>query len=314
MMPVVVTAQDGSGNNQGGQNQQQEDNAYQPLAPIPGVAEEGEDINLQGYLAGIFNTVIGLATVAAVVVITIGGVRYTTAGDSEDQVKSAKDQIKGAVGGLLLAAASWLILYTINPQLLNFNVGTLSMSDNMFTAQGRESDVESQLDGAVFHDAMISEEYTPPGFVFDHINKKFKYEVSGDIPSGLYVKTNETQVTLRGEPQETGEFTFRIVVTDAKGKTFDEEFTIKVINPAANAQGKHLSPNPLIGFLPAGGEPWYRELAHKGTWYDSEYVYGPYGSEEACQNQYDEQAIRRAFELKGVPWEEVGDEGCEPYH
>jgi hypothetical protein len=60
---------------------------------------------------------IGLCAVAAVVMITIAGIEYSTA-ELVSNKAAAKDKIQNALLGLLLALCSWLILNTINPDLL----------------------------------------------------------------------------------------------------------------------------------------------------------------------------------------------------
>jgi hypothetical protein len=54
--------------------------------------------------------------------LTVSGVRYMTAELGLPQMQKARERIKASVFGLLLLAASWLILNTINPDLLNFNL------------------------------------------------------------------------------------------------------------------------------------------------------------------------------------------------
>ncbi len=60
---------------------------------------------------------IGLCAVAAVIMIVIGGIEYSTA-ELVSNKAAAKERIQSALLGLLLALCSWLILNTINPDLL----------------------------------------------------------------------------------------------------------------------------------------------------------------------------------------------------
>jgi len=107
------------------------------LAPLPGttIGNRGEKADLQSYIPGIFNLIIGLAAVIAVTKIIFGGFQYITtdaiAGKSE-----GKKQIQSAVYGLIMIIASWLILYTINPRLLTFdlNVGTVNVPEAAVTS------------------------------------------------------------------------------------------------------------------------------------------------------------------------------------
>ena len=83
---------------------------------LPGVKSD----NLGVYLGGIFKLAIGIATVLAVLMIIIGGFQYITS-EAISSKGDAKKRINDALLGLVLVLASWLILNTINTDLVNFN-------------------------------------------------------------------------------------------------------------------------------------------------------------------------------------------------
>ena len=102
---------------------------YQPLAPLPAKFFEdftpgGSGMNnmydLPNYLSGMFKILLALAGLLAVVMIVIGGIEYMST-DAISGKSEGKERITNAVLGLLLALVSWLLLYTINPKLLEFN-------------------------------------------------------------------------------------------------------------------------------------------------------------------------------------------------
>lgn len=97
---------------------------YVPLAPLPvgpGGASLTKITDAGVYIKGAFNLAIGIAAVLAIIMIIIGGIQYM--GTESIGGKSAgKKKIQDAVLGLLLALGAWLILYTINPSLVNFSV------------------------------------------------------------------------------------------------------------------------------------------------------------------------------------------------
>lgn len=62
---------------------------------------------------------IGFVALAAFLMLTWGGVLYMIAGDRDPS--DAKNKMRNAIYGLLLALGSYLILYTINPALVNIN-------------------------------------------------------------------------------------------------------------------------------------------------------------------------------------------------
>lgn len=89
---------------------------YEPLVQIPGV-EDGE-VDISSYLLGIYNFLLSIVGIVAVVMLIIGGMKYITAAGSGGAVQSAKETIKDALFGLLLALLSYVIVGTINPDVL----------------------------------------------------------------------------------------------------------------------------------------------------------------------------------------------------
>lgn len=97
---------------------------YTLLAPIPLQGASGgvtETTNTNEYLRGLFQLIIGIAGGLAVVMIIYGGI-IKMSSDAVSGQNKANDIISNAIWGLLLAIASWLILYTINPNLIDINL------------------------------------------------------------------------------------------------------------------------------------------------------------------------------------------------
>ena len=69
------------------------------------------------YIAGIYTYAIGIVGILAAVVLMIGGVIWITAGGNQTRIGEAKAWIGASLTGLILALCSYLILYTINPDL-----------------------------------------------------------------------------------------------------------------------------------------------------------------------------------------------------
>lgn len=106
-------------------------NGYQLLQPLPCSkddvgCENGQFTNfdpagktkLGEYLNLMITLFIGLCAVAAVIMIVIGGIEYATS-DIISNKTAAKERIRSAILGLILALGSYTILFTINPDLLN---------------------------------------------------------------------------------------------------------------------------------------------------------------------------------------------------
>jgi len=74
------------------------------------------------YIKNIYKITIGIAGVLAVLMIVIGGLEYISSAANPNLKTSAKTRIWAAIGGLLIALTAWLILNTINPDLVNFDL------------------------------------------------------------------------------------------------------------------------------------------------------------------------------------------------
>lgn len=92
--------------------------SYTPLAPLPGINDSGGPITLTTYLSGLFYLGLGVATILAVVMIVFAGVQMIASAGNESWRSEAKERIKNALFGLLLALFAWLIIFTVNPQIL----------------------------------------------------------------------------------------------------------------------------------------------------------------------------------------------------
>jgi len=95
---------------------------YVPLAPIPGTtATNGSGTNLSTYLTGMFKVGIAVAGVLTFLMIVWGGFTYLST-DAIMGKEEGKERIQRALGGLVLALGAYIILNTINPQLVNLNL------------------------------------------------------------------------------------------------------------------------------------------------------------------------------------------------
>lgn len=81
---------------------------------------KGVDVsNLKTYIGSLFDFLIAVAVVLAVIMIIIGGFEYMTT-DSWKGKSDGIGKIKDALWGLALALLAYLILWTINPCLVDF--------------------------------------------------------------------------------------------------------------------------------------------------------------------------------------------------
>ena len=126
---------------------------YQLLAPLPCTpGTEGcvngelktfdptQASNLGKYLNIMISLFIGICAVLAVIMIVVGGIEYM-ASELPGNKGHGKERITHAIFGLLLALGAWLILNTINPDLLKTDLSSLKNVTiiNDFVLSGAQS-------------------------------------------------------------------------------------------------------------------------------------------------------------------------------
>ncbi len=95
------------------------DSQFQQGAPI---AVQNNTSLLANYIKAIVKYAVGIVGILATVILMFGGVRWLTAGGSAETVSNAKAWIGASLTGLVLTMCSYLILSTINPNLVNFKI------------------------------------------------------------------------------------------------------------------------------------------------------------------------------------------------
>lgn len=79
-------------------------------------------VGLPGYVKYVFNFFIIITGLIALGALVYGGFRYTSSAGQPVALQDAKNQIFAAFLGILILMSSWLILTTINPDLINFKL------------------------------------------------------------------------------------------------------------------------------------------------------------------------------------------------
>lgn len=81
---------------------------------------------LAQYLAAAYRLGLGVAAVLAVIFIMVGGFRYMSAAGGAG-IEAGKEMIKNAVVGLVLAALSYTLLQTVNPDILKLTLPRVNL-------------------------------------------------------------------------------------------------------------------------------------------------------------------------------------------
>lgn len=80
------------------------------------------------YITGIYNYGLNIAGILAAIMLMVGGLLWLVSGGDVGRITQAKELIVGSITGLIILAASFIILVQINPNLVKFNplgIGTI---------------------------------------------------------------------------------------------------------------------------------------------------------------------------------------------
>lgn len=122
-------------------NAEGKDFVYTVLAPLPGTTNCGDvpnakcETTLEKYLPGLFKLAVGLSAVAAVLFLVIGGFQYISS-DAIQGKSAGKERIKNALISLVLIISAYVLLNTVNPNLLELNLN-IDKVDTSSAATGR---------------------------------------------------------------------------------------------------------------------------------------------------------------------------------
>ncbi|MFQ5661885.1 MAG: hypothetical protein ACE5F2_01375 [Candidatus Paceibacteria bacterium] len=104
--------------------EQKKPTEFVPLEPIPGVIDAETAKDPSKFFNGLFTFGIAIAGFLAVVMIAVGGIQYMST-DAVSGKGEGRERITYALMGLLLILFSWILLKTINPDILNFGTDAL---------------------------------------------------------------------------------------------------------------------------------------------------------------------------------------------
>ncbi len=97
------------------QNQPQQAFPYVPMEAIPGFPKTGDST---AYILQLYQFGLWTVGIAAMLMISIGAFMYITSGGNTSTMGTAKGYIVDAIAGVILALTSYILLYTINPALV----------------------------------------------------------------------------------------------------------------------------------------------------------------------------------------------------
>jgi hypothetical protein len=110
-------------------------------AGLPSFAQQAQ--SPADFVKSLYDYALGVVAAAAVIMIVYGGVKYVASGGSVAAKSDAMDIIKNAIFGIVLLFGGYIILYTINPELVNLKNPTVPNSPTLLSNSGSSSDART---------------------------------------------------------------------------------------------------------------------------------------------------------------------------
>jgi len=144
------------------QEEKKESISFIPQVTIPGsnfkagasTTMSGSLSTLGDYVKSIYNYLILIVGLVAAIALMVAGIIWLTAAGNSTRISSAKSWIGGSLTGLVLALTSYLILQTINPNLVDFrdqNIRSISATEDGCCKLDNEKDTTGAFTGEKGH-------------------------------------------------------------------------------------------------------------------------------------------------------------------
>ncbi len=198
---------------------------FTPNVPIPGLFDE-KDIPIDEtffgrYVSSFYIFFAGVAGILAVVVMMWGGFHYITSAGNPQKMKQGQEIISNAVIGLILVLTSYVLLRTINPNLVSLNLTSLSYVPQILQTQRY---CESQGANAIA--AAVAQGKTCGGEVeYTDENGVQKKCVSLRVADQNLRDQEHACFPVRKIDEQTGEFTLAFEVLPASKICDDGKYT-----------------------------------------------------------------------------------------
>ncbi len=157
--------------------------------------------DLSEYIQVVFTWLLGASLMIAIVLTMVGGIQYVLAAGGASSTQNAIDRMKNSAIGIVLLFSVYVILYTVNPQLvqLNFNhvpmMKTVSYIDNTSCEylQGRYSSAGGSVAYTIANGASVDSPYVTESYT---IETSATNPACGDV--GLVKKDSQGNAMAEG--------------------------------------------------------------------------------------------------------------------
>ncbi|MFZ2188473.1 MAG: transglycosylase SLT domain-containing protein [Candidatus Moraniibacteriota bacterium] len=115
---------------------------YSPMEEIPGF---GRPASYEAYILAVYKFGLWTVGISAILMISIGAFMYITSAGNTSSMGKAKEIIFDAIAGVILALTSYVLLYTINPNLLDIKGVNQMIDDAARSYDGTYPTIDSPL-------------------------------------------------------------------------------------------------------------------------------------------------------------------------
>jgi len=95
------------------------------------------------YVVTAYNYFVGVGVISSIILMMIGGLRWSASAGSGERIGAAKKMISNALSGLVLLLTSYLILFTINPDLIKLKAPQVPMIRKESFAQNTSCQIQN---------------------------------------------------------------------------------------------------------------------------------------------------------------------------
>lgn len=136
---------------------------FKPQVPLPGITLNNGSIDvgfykaasgtmvsdlLPRYIMAVYNYSLAIVGILATIVLMGGGVLWLVSGGDAGKITQAKELITGSISGTLILVVAWMILNTINPNLVNFKaIETVYIEKSSFCCHPLKGNIPTGRDG-----------------------------------------------------------------------------------------------------------------------------------------------------------------------
>jgi len=179
---------------------------YAPLEPLPGL-QNASNVNFAQFLGLIFNLLLTAGALLAVGTLVYAGISYILSEAFETKGEARKRMV-AALYGLVILLGAWLLLNTINPALLKFDLSSINtrwsagtntggISSNTGGTGTNTGGVSGNTGGSNVGNA--SSTATTTSIIVNGGNGKIIVYTSGPyIPSASQMKSEENRCKRKG--------------------------------------------------------------------------------------------------------------------